>query len=70
MKELNFDKRIYDISAIKSTAACFKDLAKFSISQKENYIIVKIDDAEQEFGDVIAGEFANYVLALMIRDLK
>lgn len=65
MEAVNFNKKIYNLEAINKAICEFKNLANFTIEDRDNNIAVKIDKIDKEVKDILKDEFANYVLGLM-----
>lgn len=64
-KNLNLNKKLYKIKAIKIAIRDFSHLADFDIKKELDYYIVKMKNINKEAADVIIDEFCNYVLYLM-----
>ncbi len=62
---INFDKRLYNLKAIKLAIKEYQKLANFNLSQKKNYIQVELKDIDKEVRPIIKDEFCNYILFLM-----
>jgi len=58
-----FNKKLYSLDAIKRTIAAFKELGSFRIKTAGSSYEVVIRDSDQEIGETLQDEFANYVLA-------
>ncbi len=65
MQTINFNKKIYQLEAIKKSTEEFKDLAEIKIENDQDYIKVSFDKIDAEYQGVIKDEFANYVLGLL-----
>jgi hypothetical protein len=65
MEVIKFNKKIYNLEAVKKAIEEFKDLAEFKVKDLDNYIEVEIDKIDNEVKDVLKDEFSNYVLGLM-----
>lgn len=62
---VNFNKKLYDLYAIKKSLDVFKDFFKSNIKIKEDYILVELNFLDEE-GDIsVVREFCNYVLGFM-----
>jgi len=65
MEIIKFNKKIYNLEAVKKSVAEFKNLANFTIKETDGYIEVTIDKIDNELKGVLKDEFANYVLGLL-----
>jgi len=65
MTTINFNKRIYNLKAIKEAIKAYKGLAKFNICSNKKYITVNLTNMAGEYVNIIEDEFGNYVLSLM-----
>jgi len=65
MEVIQFNKKIYNLEAVKKAIGEFKNLANFTVKDFNGNIEVKIDKIDQDFKDVLKDEFSNYVLGLM-----
>lgn len=63
MISINFNKKFYNLKAIKNAAKAYKDLADFSIEDNSRRIKVLIKNVDKDIKDRIKDEFCNYVLA-------
>lgn len=63
--KLSFDKQFYSLDVIQKSVQAYKDLADFSIEEKEQEISVRMSNIDEDVKDVIADEFSNYILARM-----
>jgi len=61
---INFNKKFYNLRAIKRTVKAYQNLAEFDIKEKKEYIKVKINKIDKEVKDIIKDEFCNYALAI------
>lgn len=64
MPELNFNTKIYKKEAIQKSISAYSHLAKFVLQNNKNYIKVKIENIDREVKNILADEFANYVLGM------
>ena len=62
--ELKFNTSIYKKRAIQEAISVYSALAEFSTSRAKRYIRVKISKVSFSVKEVIADEFANYVLGV------
>jgi len=62
---ISFDKKLYNLKAIKLAIKEYQNLANFSFRQKNNYIQVELKNIDKEVRPIIKDEFCNYVLSLM-----
>ncbi|MBU1323518.1 HxsD-like protein [Patescibacteria group bacterium] len=60
---ISFNKSIYPLKAIKKTIRVYKNLAKFKITEKNNYFIIELSRIDKEVENIIKDEFGNYVLS-------
>ncbi|MFC1598922.1 HxsD-like protein [Patescibacteria group bacterium] len=65
MENIIFNQQIYSLAAVNKAVIEFKDLAKFTVQEKDKNINVKIEQIDADVKEVIKDEFANYVLGLM-----
>ena len=65
---INFDKRLYNLKAIKLAIKEYQKLANFNLRQKKNYIQVELKNIDKEVRQIIRDEFCNYVIFLMKSD--
>lgn len=64
-QQINFNKQIYSRTALEVAVLAFAELAKFTLRENDKYFLVEIDDIDVEVREIIAEEFANYVLVKM-----
>lgn len=62
MKKLRFNNRIYKKEAIQEAISVYSHLAKFSLAQSKSYFEVRMEKMSADVKNIIADEFANYVL--------
>ncbi len=65
MDIIKFNKKIYNIEAVKQAVEEFKNLADFKVKETNGYIEVKMNKIDKEVKDILDDEFANYVLGLL-----
>ncbi len=65
MFQIGFNKKIYNIGAIKSAIRAYKDLANFEIKEDKECIKVLIAAMDKDIKNIIKDEFCNYVLYSM-----
>ncbi len=65
MIQINFNKKIYKIRAIKEAAMAYKDLAGFKVKENGEHIKVSIQNINKEVKNIIKDEFCNHVLYSM-----
>ncbi len=65
MEVIRFNKKIYNLSAIKKAIEEYKNLAEFEMVDSPDYIEIKINNIDDEVKGVLKDEFANYVLGVM-----
>ena len=63
--QLLLNKRIYPKEIVEEAVEAYTEVATISLKSKGRYHVVEIDTQEEEYRSVIAGEFANYCLALV-----
>ncbi len=63
--EIKFNKNLYNRQAIERAIADYQGLAVFALTEDEQYFQVALCEIDNEVGDKIEDEFANYVLAGM-----
>ncbi len=63
--KLTFNKKFYNLRAIKKTAEAYNQLADFDIEEEEEEIKVELSNIDKDVKSVIEDEFKNYALALM-----
>lgn len=69
MINLKFNTKIYKKKAIEKTISAYSHLAKFKSENNKSYVKVKIDCIESTVKDVLADEFSNYALGMMVKCL-
>lgn len=62
---IKFNKDLYSLPVLKSTAKLYKDLADFKFSQTGRYTQVTLKNIDDEVVDIIKDEYCNYVLSAM-----
>ena len=66
-----FDKKLYRHAAIKEAVAAYEDFATLTIDRTSTAWTVNFSDVDEDFGaEVIANEFANYVLARTVQESR
>lgn len=64
--EIKFDRSLYALPALKKAILDYKNLADFSCKEKNDVIVVRINNLRApEQKSLIKEEFSNYVLSLM-----
>ncbi len=63
--EIKFNKKIYNLKAVKSTIRAYRGLADFDFKQKGAYIKVELKNINKDVEKIIKDEFCNYVLFSM-----
>lgn len=67
MTNLKFNTRIYKKKAIQKAISAYSHFAGFKCVYGKNHIRVKIDCRDPDIKNVIADEFANYVLGVTVK---
>lgn len=62
-----FNSNIYKKSIILLSIDEFNHLAEFKLKYKKDIFELNIDNIDDDYRDVIEGEFCNYVLFLMCK---
>lgn len=62
---MQFNKSIYKLDAIKSTAKVFGKVASLRLSENKHYYVVEIDGVSPEEKKILKDEFCNYLLSAM-----
>lgn len=65
--DIKFNKKIYTKKAVADAICEFKHLADFSVKNAKDFIVVGVENIDQDVGNVLQDEFCNYVLFLMNR---
>jgi hypothetical protein len=65
MEVIKFNKKIYNLEAVKKAVEEFKNLANFTIKELDGCIEVKMDKIDKSVKNILKDEFSNYVLGLM-----
>jgi len=65
MISINFNKKFYNLRAIRTAVRAYKNLGDFSIQNNKNTIKVTIKNIDKDVKNIIKDEFCNYVLAEM-----
>ena len=65
MPIINFNKKIYNITAIQNAIQAFQEVTPITFSEGNIYIKVIFPEKNNNNQEVIADEFSNYVLALI-----
>lgn len=60
---ISLDKSIYPLVAIKKSVRAYKNLAKFNITEKKEFILVKLSAIDKDVKDIIKDEFCNNVIS-------
>ena len=64
MPEIKFNTKIYEKEAIQGAVSAYSHLANFTLKETTGSIKVKIDKINPQIKNIIADEFANYVLGM------
>jgi len=64
--KIDFNKKIYKLKAARRAIADYQDVAGLKFTENKSYFQVEFKNMPKEFDSVIADEFGNYILALMI----
>jgi hypothetical protein len=62
MDEVCFSMSLYNIDAIKKGIEAYQELASFSIDERANEAIVKINNIHSSLTSVLVDSFCNHVL--------
>lgn len=62
---LTFNKKFYNLGAVKNTIKAYGELADFRIEESKKTIKVVAKNIDKEVKEAIEDEFYNYVLAEM-----
>ena len=65
MININFNKNLYQLKAIKAAIKEYQELADFNLKKKRDYIQVELKNIDRDLKGIIKDEFCNYVLSLM-----
>lgn len=60
---ITFDKKIYDLLAVKNAIKAYKGLADFDLKTNKNKIMIKIDSIDKDLALIFKDEFCNYILS-------
>jgi len=60
---IRFNKKIYNLKAVRSAIRAYKGLAKFNVKNQKKYIVVSLSNIDKDVQSVIKDEFCNYVLS-------
>ena len=60
---IDFDKKFYDLKAVKNTAKAYEELADLKIKTNKNKIVVDTGNIDKDVESVFKDEFCNYVLS-------
>ena len=67
----SFDRKLYRHAAIKEAILAYGDFATLAIERSKTEWTVTFADVDEDFGpEVIANEFANYVLARTVQESR
>ena len=56
-------KNLYPKRAINKAAEVYKDLAKFTISEKDGYYLTELSQIDKDVKAIIKDEFCNYIIS-------
>jgi hypothetical protein len=62
---VNFNRKIYQLKAIKEAIQACQGLAEFELSLQKQYFRVKIKNIDPAVKSFFKDEFANYVLGII-----
>lgn len=65
MVSINFNKKLYKLSAIRSTIKAYKNLASFDLKESKKDYRLTLKNIDKDVEPIIKDEFCNYVLYLM-----
>ena len=66
-----FHKKLYKLPALQDALEAYADFATMSIDRKGEAWTVTFDEVDEDFGpELLASEFANYVLAGTIERVR
>ena len=60
-----FDKKFYNVKAIKNTIEAYRGTASFKIRTGKNIIKVEAGNIDKDVKNIFKDEFCNYVLSEM-----
>jgi hypothetical protein len=60
---IKFDKKFYNLTAIKKSVERYKGFANFKIKEKDDFIEIDIINPKKEFKAIIKDELSNYILS-------
>ena len=60
---INFDKKFYDLEAIKNTIKAYRGLADLEVKENKKSVGLEASNVDKDIKDVFKDEFCNYALS-------
>lgn len=67
MREIKLNAKFYDLISIDQAVKDYSYLGDIKIKKIGNYFVVLFDKFDNDLREVVANEFANYVLAQVVK---
>lgn len=67
MIKLKLSAKLYSAAAVEQAVVAYQSFGKIYFKKRGDYFFVFFKDVKNDFGQKIANEFGNYVLAQVIK---